>query len=188
MGQESSVAERQQGNAKYDYIVVGAGAAGCALAAGLSDDPESRVLVLEAGPKQDSMWFRIPAGMTRVIPDPRYNWLTPSNILGRNGFPTQHGKVLGGGSAINGMVYMRGYPGNYDSWAQYGIRGWSWDDVLPAFKAIERHEDGESEMHGGSGSLAVSHLAYCHPTTEAFVAASALPASASGACSVLVSS
>ena len=155
----------------YDYIVVGAGSSGATLAARLSEDPASNVLLVEAGRKPDSPWIRIPAGMARMMESGKYHWKTPSKVLSREDFITPHGKTLGGGSTINGMVYMRGYESDFASWKQHGIQGWEWEQVLKAYKSFERHEDGESEVHGGSGPLAISRLKYRHPTTDAYIAA-----------------
>jgi choline dehydrogenase len=109
--------------------------------------------------------------MARMMESGRYHWATPSKVLGREDFITPHGKTLGGGSSINGMLYMRGYKSDFESWKRHGIQGWEWEDVLRAYKSFERHEDGETEMHGGSGPLDISRISYRHPTTDAFIAA-----------------
>ncbi len=155
----------------YDYIVVGAGSAGATLAARLSEDRANNVLLLEAGPKPTSPWIRLPAGMARVMQTGKYHWQTPSKVLGREDFITPHGKTLGGGSSINGMLYMRGFRSDFESWARHGIQGWEWDKVLDAYRSFEHHEDGESEVHGGSGPLHVSRIKHRHKTTDAFIAA-----------------
>ena len=155
----------------YDYIVVGSGSAGATLAARLSEDPATKVLLLEAGVKPDSPWIRIPAGMARMMESGRYHWKTPSKVLEREDFITPHGKTLGGGSSINGMLYMRGYKSDFESWSHHGIKGWEWEDVLKAYKSFEHHEDGETAMHGGSGPLDISRISYHHDTTDAFIAA-----------------
>lgn len=142
----------------YDYIIVGAGSAGSVLANRLSADPATRVLVLEAGKKDDWIWFHIPAGYLFAIGNPRADWcFTTAPEAGLNGRSLNYprGKVIGGCSAINGMIYMRGQAQDYDHWRQLGLTGWGWDDVLPVFKSHEDHFGGDSALHGQGGEWRV---------------------------------
>ncbi|MFY8115440.1 MAG: GMC family oxidoreductase, partial [Rhabdaerophilum sp.] len=126
---------------EFDDIIVGAGTAGCLLANRLSADPSRRVLLLEAGGNDRYIWFHIPVGYLFLIGNPRADWLLrTAPVAGLNGRSLLYprGKVLGGCSAINGMIYMRGQSTDYDGWAQLGLPGWSWEDVLPYFR---QHED-----------------------------------------------
>ena len=141
----------------YDYIVVGAGSAGCVLANRLSADPKSRVLVLEAGGRDNWIWFHIPVGYLFAMGNPRADWMFQTEKEpGLNGRALNYprGKVIGGCSAINGMISMRGQAGDYDHWRQLGLTGWGWDDVLPIFKKLDGHFLGDTEHHGGSGRIA----------------------------------
>jgi choline dehydrogenase len=138
----------------FDYIVVGAGAAGCLLANRLSADPAHRVLLLEAGGRDDSVWFRVPVGYRYTIGSPDTDWCFVSEPEpGLNGRVLRHprGKVLGGSTAINGMVCIRGQAADYDHWRSLGLPGWGWADVLPIFKRHEDHFAGASPAHGAGG-------------------------------------
>ena len=144
----------------YDYIVVGAGSAGCVLANRLSADPSVRVLVLEAGGKDSWIWFHIPVGYLFAIGDPRADWLFKTESepgLGGRSLAYPRGRVIGGSSAINAMIYMRGQAADYDGWRQLGLTGWGWDDVLPYFLRHEDHMDAAGEHHGSGGELRVEH-------------------------------
>ena len=142
----------------YDYIVVGAGSAGCVLANRLSTDPTKRVLVLEAGGRDNWIWFHIPAGYLYAIGNPRADWLfTTDPEAGLNGRSLAYprGKVLGGSSAINAMIYMRGQSADYQGWRQLGLEGWGWDDVLPFFLKHEDHIAPPNAFHRSGGEWRV---------------------------------
>ena len=147
----------------FDYIVTGAGSAGCAVAARLSESGRYRVLLLEAGGKDRNPWIHIPMGFSQVYANPRVNWMyesEPEAQLGGRRLYQPRGKVLGGTSSINGMVYMRGNAADYDEWRQRGCTGWDWDSVLPYFKKAEHQERGANEFHGVGGPLHVSDQPY----------------------------
>jgi len=139
---------------EFDYIIVGAGSAGCVLANRLSADPAKRVLLLEAGGRDNWIWFHIPVGYLFAIGNPRADWMfktEPEEGLNGRALAYPRGKVIGGSSAINAMIYMRGQAADYDHWRQLGLSGWGWSDVLPFFKRHEDHFMGASEHHGVGG-------------------------------------
>ncbi len=144
---------------EYDYIIAGAGSAGCILANRLSADPTKRVLILEAGGRDNWIWFHIPVGYLFAIGNPRSDWLfktEPDEGLNGRGLNYPRGKVIGGSSSINAMIYMRGQAADYDHWRQLGLNGWGWNDVLPFFRKHENHFMGESDAHAVGGEWHVS--------------------------------
>ena len=148
---------------EFDYIVTGAGSAGCVLANRLSASGKHRVLLLEAGGKDSSFWIHVPMGYAKTFVDPRVNWMFESEPEARLNNRTMYqprGKVLGGTSSINGMIYMRGHAADYDQWRQLGNEGWDYESVLPYFRKAEDNERGESEFHGAGGPLRVSNQPY----------------------------
>jgi len=158
----------------YDYIIVGAGSAGCVLANRLSADPAVQVLLLEAGPRDWHPFIHMPAGLARLVRNTRINWnydTAPEPALDGRRLWWPRGKVLGGSSAINAMCYVRGVPADYDRWAQGGAQGWSWDEVLPYFRRSERNQRGADRLHGGEGPLHVSDLRHVNELSGVFVQA-----------------
>jgi choline dehydrogenase-like flavoprotein len=155
---EKTVAPSTELDGDYDYIVVGAGSAGCVVANRLSTDRNNRVLVLEAGGNDNWIWFHIPVGYLFAIGNPRSDWMFETEKeAGLNGRSLKYprGKVVGGSSAINAMISMRGQASDYDHWRQLGLVGWGWDDVRPVFKRLDDHFMGESEHHGVGGEWRV---------------------------------
>ena len=159
--------------ARYDYVIVGAGSAGCVLANRLSADPAIRVLLLEAGGSDLHPYVRAPAGFIKTFQKPRFNWCyTTEPVAGADDRPIYfpRGRVLGGSSAINGSLYVRGQARDFDTWAQLGNPGWSYDEVLPYFRRSEDRSSGADAFHGVGGPQHVSDINERHPICEAFIA------------------
>lgn len=160
---------------EFDYIIVGAGSAGCVLANRLSESGRHRVLLLEAGGSDSSPWIRVPVGYARTFTDPRFNWMyrtEPEPALQNRSAFWPRGKVLGGSSSINAMVFVRGQPADYEDWRGAGNPGWGWQDVLPYFRKLEDHAWGASEYHGAGGPVHVHDpSATVHPLCRNFLAA-----------------
>ncbi|MFC7517332.1 GMC family oxidoreductase [Herbaspirillum sp. GCM10030257] len=158
----------------YDYIIVGAGSAGCVLANRLTADPDVRVLLLEAGKENTNFWLHLPVGYFKTIYDERFSRLfdtEPCEGAGNRNIIWPRGKVIGGSSSINGLIYIRGQHQDYDDWAKKGATGWDYRSVLPFFKRSEGYTGGESEYHGASGELGVSDLRNDHPYCQAWLEA-----------------
>ncbi|MCW5750188.1 MAG: GMC family oxidoreductase N-terminal domain-containing protein, partial [Alphaproteobacteria bacterium] len=157
----------------YDYVVVGAGSAGCVLASRLSEDPACRVLLLEAGGPDRSPFIHMPAGITKLM-ESEYDWaywtVPQARMKGRRMY-WPRGRTLGGSSSMNAMIYVRGQTSDYDHWRQLGNEGWSFDDVLPYFRKAERNEELDGPLHGLDGLLNVAGLRYRNPLSEVFLAA-----------------
>lgn len=161
----------------FDYVVVGAGSSGCVVASRLSEDGGTRVLLLEAGPSDKRLWVQVPLGYARSYYDPAVNWMlwsAPVPSLHNRSIYYPRGKVLGGSSAINAMVYARGQAEDFDGWRDEGNPGWGWEDVLPFYKRIEDHALGESAHHGAGGPVHVADISgAAHPLCRSFLAAAA---------------
>jgi len=170
MNNETSSRETSE----FDYVVVGAGSAGCVLANRLSADGKHSVLLLEAGPKDTNIWIHVPLGYGKLFKEKSVNWMyqtEPEPGLGGRQVFQPRGKVLGGSSSINGLLYVRGQREDYDRWCQRGNVGWGYDDVLPYFKKAENQQRGADDYHGVGGPLSVSDWRHTDPLSEAFVRA-----------------
>jgi choline dehydrogenase len=162
------------GAKSYDFVIVGAGSAGCVLANRLTESGKYRVLLLEAGGRDWNPWIHIPVGYGKTFTDPKVNWLfrsEPHAATGDRAILQPRGKVLGGSSSINGLIYIRGQREDYDLWRQFGNSGWSYEDVLPYFRKAEDQQRGADEYHGIGGPLKVSDPKDPHPLCDAFIAA-----------------
>ena len=161
---------------EFDYVIVGAGSAGCVLANRLSADGKHSVLLLEAGPKDSNIWIHVPLGYGKLFKEKTVNWMYQTEpepgLNGRQVFQPR-GKVLGGSSSINGLLYVRGQHEDYDRWRQHGNTGWGYDDVLPYFKKAQDQQRGANDFHGAGGPLPVSDMLHTDPLSAAFIAAAA---------------
>jgi choline dehydrogenase len=158
----------------YDFVVIGAGSAGAVVAARLSENPSWKVLLLEAGPPNNSVWLHIPVGFAKNFTNPKYNWMystDPEPSLGGREMFAPRGKTLGGSSSINGMIYLRGVPADFSHWRQMGNVGWGYDDVLPFFRKLESYPEGDALYRGHDGPIEVTDAAWRNDLTEAFIAA-----------------
>jgi choline dehydrogenase len=175
-GQTASAHHASAETIEADYVIVGAGSAGCVLANRLSASGKYSVLLLEAGPKDRNIWIHVPLGYAKLFKDKSVNWMYQTEpepgLNGRSVFQPR-GKVLGGSSSINGLLYVRGQHEDYDRWRQLGNTGWGFDDVLPYFKKAENQAQGPSEYHGVGGPLPVSDSRCPDPLSEAFIVAAA---------------
>jgi len=159
----------------FDYVIVGAGASGSIVAARLAEDPSVSICVLEAGPSDRRPYVHIPAGFTKTLTQDAITWqfkTEPTANTGGRAIATTQGRVVGGSGSINGMIYVRGQPADFDNWAQLGNRGWGYEDVLPYFARSERRVGpGDARIHGRDGAIPVSDMDWHHPISEAFIAA-----------------
>ena len=172
VGSEAPTTEARE----FDYVIVGAGSAGCVLANRLSADGKNSVLLLEAGPKDTNIWIHVPLGYGKLFKEKTVNWMyqtEPEPELGGRQVFQPRGKVLGGSSSINGLLYVRGQHEDYDRWRQRGNSGWGYDDVLPYFKKAENQQRGGDKYHGVGGPLPVSDLGHPDPLSAAFIEAAA---------------
>ena len=168
------MATAQQAGDEFDYVIVGSGAAGSVLAHRLTEDPGVSVCMLEAGPPDRHPFIHVPGGFIKMLFNPAYTWqftTEPSAGSGGRRIPTTQGRMIGGSSSLNGMVYNRGQPADFDNWAQRGNRGWGYADVLPYFKRTERRlGPADPAVHGTEGRLPVTDIDWIHPISEAFIA------------------
>ncbi|MCC5979330.1 MAG: GMC family oxidoreductase N-terminal domain-containing protein [Salinarimonas sp.] len=166
---------QQQDNDAFDYVIVGAGAAGCLLAKRLSEDGRYTICLLEAGPPDRNINLHVPGGFIKAVTNPKYAWqfsTEPGEGIGGRRIAIPQGRTLGGSTAINGFNYNRGQPADYDTWAQQGNRGWGYDDVLPYFRRTERRMGAhDAHYRGGEGGLTITDCDWQHPLCEAFIEA-----------------
>ena len=158
----------------FDYVIVGAGSAGCTLANRLTEDPDCRVLVLEAGGWDNDFWIHVPLGWGKVYKERRHDWMYDTQAepaAGNRRMEVARGKVIGGSSSVNAMAYVRGHRGDFDRWDRNGAAGWSYRDVLPYFKKQESWEGGETEYRGGDGPLTTRRSRYTDPLVDAYIEA-----------------
>ena len=163
-----------ESNNHYDYIIVGAGSSGCVLANRLSNDPKNRVLLLEAGVRDLNPWIHVPVGYFKTMHNPSTDWCymtEPDKGINNRRLQWPRGKVLGGSSSLNGLLYVRGQAEDYDRWEELGNKDWSFKNVLPYFKKSEDQERGADEFHGVGGPLKVSDLRLRRPIADMFIKA-----------------
>ena len=160
-------------NTLWDYVIVGAGSAGCVVANRLSADPRKKVLLIESGGSDKSLYIQMPAATyVKAIGNPKFDWnyaVEPDPTTDGQPKTISRGRVMGGCSSINGMIYFRGFPEDFDGWAARGNDGWAWKDVLPLFKRQENNERGASAYHGAGGPLSVSDIREIHPLARLFI-------------------